>query len=340
VRTGGQHTDVTKAFSDLVAARQSFLLTGHERPDGDCLGSQVALYHLLRELEKDVFIINPDPVSGTYSFLQRHTPFGSHDGTHPLPEFEVAVLLDCSQLSRLGDLGAVVRASGADVAVVDHHVGSDAGDGAVCLVDSSAAATGVLVYELYEHYGVPIHEAAAEGIFLSLVADTGWFRYSNADARAFSIAARLVGSGVEASDLYDRIHRQHHVDSVRLLESVLSTHSFKLGGKYGYACLDKAAMAEASRIDFDTDTVLEPLRSVAGVEVVALFKEQSDGGVRMSLRASGDVDVAAIARSFGGGGHVKAAGASLEHPMSRCVEAVEAVVEEALRAVGRPGARA
>jgi phosphoesterase RecJ-like protein len=329
-----------KAIIDLIGAKQSFLLSGHERPDGDCLGAETALYHLLAALGKDARILNPDPLSATFEFLSRHTPFHSYARGQELPSFDVAVLLDCANLSRLDALGERIRQSGTMVAVIDHHVGSEHGDGAVCLVDRHAPSTGALVYRLFLRLAVPIPQPAAEGIFLSIVSDTGWFRYSNTDERALSIAAEMVRLGVEPSKLYDRINRQHHIDSVRLMQEVLGTHRFEFGGKYAYACIDRVAMAEANRIDFDTDAVLEPLRSVAGIEVVALFKERFDGAVKLSLRASGDIDVAAIAASCGGGGHVKAAGATLSYPLPRAVEIVGERIREALLAAGQLGAGA
>ncbi len=323
-----------KAFLDLIEERQSFLLSGHEHPDGDCLGAQVGLYHLLEAKGKKVAILNPDPVSRAYDFLLQHTPIEADSAGREVPECEVAVLLDCAQLTRLGALGEKVRSAGCMVAVVDHHVDSASGDGEVAFIDSSAAATGILVYRLYRELDLPISRAAAEGIFLSLVADTGWFRYSNADAEVFAAAAQLVEIGVQPSELFDRMYRRNHAESVDLLQQVLGTHRLMFDGKYGYACLDKAAMAQAAKIDFDTDAVMEPLRCIDGIEVVALFKERFDGGVKLSLRASGDIDVRRIAAEFGGGGHVKAAGATLEWPMGKSVELVQARVRRALEAAG------
>lgn len=324
-------------FLNFLAGTDRFLLTGHDRPDGDCLGSQVALYHLLTAQGKQVQIVNPDPITKVHDFLTRHTPFGAYDASAGLPAFDAVVLLDCSELSRLSEMGAKLRELDAKVAVIDHHIGSMDGDGVVNFVDSSAAATGTLIHRLFGLLGVPVSVAAAEGIFLSLVSDTGWFRYSNTDSEVFSTAAEMVELGVEPARVFDAIHRRNHVESVGLIESILRTHRFSLSGRYGYACLDKAVMAHASTIDFDPDAILEPMRSVDGIEVVALFKERFDGAVKLSLRSSGDVDVREIAKGFGGGGHVKAAGATLEHPIAKSVQLVEERVEEALVAARRSG---
>jgi bifunctional oligoribonuclease and PAP phosphatase NrnA len=311
------------SFVDLIRSRQKFLLTGHERPDGDCLGSQVALFHLLKALGKDVVIVNPDPITKTHEFLSRHTPIQAVRTGEPLPEFEVAVLLDCCQLSRLGDLGPRIQESRAVIAVVDHHVGSDRADGTVCYVDSTAAATGALVRRLYREFGVPVPLAAAEGIFLALVSDTGWFRYSNTDVEVLSLAAELLGIGVKSSEIYDQLYRRMHPGTAAIMAEAMGMHELKLQGRLAMVCLGRELCDRASRVDFDTDAVIDPLRSLEGVEVVAILKERFDGVVKLSMRAKGDVDVQRIAQTFGGGGHKKAAGATIAMPLAEAALAVE-----------------
>lgn len=323
-----------RTILDFFANHRSFLLTGHENPDGDCLGAQTALLHLLRALGKEAFIVNPDPIGKSFDFLQRHTPFAFARGEAPLPEFDAAVLLDCCQLSRVGQLGQRLQQSGAPIAVIDHHVGSENGDGAVCYVDATAAATGALIRRLFRELDVPLSAPAAEGVFLSLIADTGWFRYSNADAEVFAMASELVAAGVDVSLIYDSLYRRRHPQSTALLVEALATHRMLLGGRLALAVLDRGLMDRAAHIDFDPDQILEPLRSTEGVEVVALCKERFDGTVKVSLRARRDVDVQAIAGVWGGGGHKKAAGATLRMTLSAAAEAVEAEVLRALDAAG------
>jgi len=318
-------------FLDLLRGARRFLLTGHENPDGDCIGAQVALFHLLRALGKEVQIGNPDPLGRAYDFLLRHTPIGHLRGDDPLPAVDAVVLLDCCQLSRLGPLGRRIATSGAKIAVIDHHVGSESGDGDVAYVDPGAAATGALVRRLFRECSVPLSEPAAEGVFLSLVADTGWFRYSNADHEVFTMAAELVAAGVDGSVLFDRLYRRNHPDCAGLLGTALLRHSLRCDGRLAIACLDRDYMERAARADFDTDAVLDPLRSLDGVEVVALLKERFDGSVKVSLRARGDLDVQAVAATWGGGGHRKAAGATVRLALG---DAERAVVAEVQRALG------
>lgn len=322
---------VDSDFLDILDRGQRFLLTGHERPDGDCIGAEVALVHLLEALGKQAVICNPDPAPQAFDFLARHTTIDSVPDDGTVPDHDVLVLLDCAHLSRLGRLGQLVQDSSAPRVVIDHHVGSESGDGHACYVDASAPATGALVHRMFRHFGVDVSAAAAEGVFLSLVSDTGWFRYSNTTAEVFAVAAELVADGVDASRIYDAIHRRMHPDSVAFLATALGRSVLEMDGRFGHVVLEREMVDAAARLGFDLDGVMEPLRSVDGVEVVTMLKETSRG-VKVSLRASKDVDVQRIAASLGGGGHVKAAGATFDGTVDACLSAIRDRVEEALRA--------
>ena len=326
--------DLPEQFPDLIRQRRSFLLTGHENPDGDCVGAEIALFHLLEDLGKKVVIVNPDPLAHGMGFLAAETPFDHVRGNMSLPEFDVAVLLDCCQLSRTGALAAKIKERSPVIAVVDHHVGSEDGDGMVSYVDSTAAATGVLIHRLYRHFERPLSRVAATGVFLSLVSDTGWFRFANTDAEVLALAAELARVGVEPSALYDRLYRNMHSDSAGLLAATLDCHELRLDGKLALVCMGRQLMERAARIGFETDPVIDLLRSIVGVEVVALLKERFDGGVKLSLRAKADVDVQRVAASIGGGGHKKAAGASIPGSLADAAVSVEERVGAAIAAAG------
>ena len=324
-------------LSDLLRSHASFLLTGHENPDGDCVGAQVAMARLLQQLGKTATIVNPDPLSRSFEFLAEHTQFHFGRGAAELPDFDAVILLDCAQLSRVGALGKRLAASGKPIGVIDHHVGSEHGDGDVCYVDASAAATGALVRRLFREHEVELDRCAAEGVFLSLVSDTGWFRYSNADAEVFAMTSELISLGVDPSRVYDALYRRNHAESPKILAAALSRHRLLCDGRLAMVSLDKHLAERGAKVDFDTDAVLEPLRSIEGVEVVALLKQRFDGAVKCSLRARGDVDVQAIAGRFGGGGHKKAAGATIQLGLPDAERALEEAIQQALAAQDAAG---
>lgn len=317
-------------FFSLIERSERFVLTGHEHPDGDCLGSQVGLYHLLRGMGKSVRVVLPDAPLRNLDFLARHTPIEVFDPQVGLPPTDAVILVDCAELSRLGDLRAPIVAARPSIGVVDHHVDSERGDGDACFVDVDAAASGELVHRLYEHFRQPLTAAAAEGLFVALVADTGWFKYSNTDARVFALASRLLEHGVDVAAIYDQLHRRNDPDSVAVLADGIARSRVASSGRFGLILLERALVDRAGRIGLDLDQVMEPLRSVAGMEVVAMLKEVGVDRVKVSWRASGDVDVQAIARSFGGGGHKKAAGATVTGSLDSVEERVAAVVRRAV----------
>lgn len=300
----------------LIREKHRFLISGHVNPDGDCIGTQCALFHLLRDLGKEAIILNSDAPEPVFDFLGTHTSFGVHFAGDALPEHDVHFLTDCSTLARTGSVGVeAAKLSGIPRVVVDHHVGSDDGDGDLLLWDVDAPSAGCVVYELYRSFGAKMSKAAAEGVFVSIVADTGWFRYSNTSRAAFEIAADLIDAGLEPHKIYDAIYRRNPQASVSMLADGLSRASFEADGRIAVLALDAEYCARVRQNKFNTDSLLDPLRSVDGVEVVALLKVIQDGKVKISLRANDRAEVDGIARSFGGGGHRKAAGAALEGPL-------------------------
>ncbi len=337
---------------DILRRGSRFMLTGHESPDGDCLGSQVGMHELLTSMGKDVVIRNPDRMAAHYDFLGDLAPLRAFDPqladdaetdtAGGLPEVDVAILLDCAQMSRLGPLGPELtarrEAGRLKTLIVDHHVGSEvspAGDSH--FVNVSAAATGGMVYDLHKALDVEVSLAAATGIFVALVSDTGWFRYSNTDASVMAVAAELLAVGIDPSRIYDLLHRRESPESVGILGDVLSKVEMRLDGRMGLIPMDKRLTDRAVQANFDTDQVMEPVRSIGQVEAVALLKERFDGMLKVSLRSTGDLDVQKIAQELGGGGHVKAAGATTSLSLAECANRIEGLIEAALRGAAPAG---
>jgi phosphoesterase RecJ-like protein len=321
-----------ESFVDYLPRAGAIILTGHEHPDGDCLGSQIGLYHLLRGLGHEVRILLPDAPIRSLEFLCRTTPVAIHESGAELPPCDTLVLVDCAELGRLGALRDAVIRRRPRIAVVDHHVGSDRADGSIGFVDVEAAASGELVWRLYRELGRRPDAVAAEALYCALVADTGWFRYSNTDAKVFTIAADLVACGADPAAIYDRLYRCQPAQSLGILAEGIGRSEIELDGRVGFVAISHGLLERAARVGFDLDQVMEPLRSVGGIEVVVMLKELASDRVKVSLRASGEIDVQRIAKVFGGGGHKKAAGVTLELPMAESRARIRSAIAAALTA--------
>ena len=316
---------------EVIETNHSFVLSGHVAPDGDCLGAQVALFHLLRDQGKEVCIINADAPEPKFDFLQEHTSFHVLEPGRALPEHDVHCLLDCSTLDRLGRVGHAARKlHGVTRLVIDHHVGSDHGDGDVLLWDVDACSTGCLVYDLIRKMGAPMSMAAAEGVFLSIVSDTGWFRFSNTTDEALAIAADLVATGVKPQRIHQKLFERNAPETLGIMAEGLSLIEFEASGRLALCCMNKDFMERAVGVSFQTDEILNAMRAIDKVLLTLLLKERRDGRVKFSLRGSDTVDVDGLARKFGGGGHRKAAGAEIKGPLAQAKELVLAACLEEL----------
>lgn len=309
---------------DLLRSAENVLLTGHVRPDGDCIGAQAALARILGALGKQVTILNPDPPEDVFDYLSAAVPYGAYQGGD-VPDHDLLVLLDISELGRCGDLAAPLGAHPAKKLVIDHHVhhGDTWWDAA--LVDQTASATGVLVHRLARALDVELDPIAARGLFTSLVTDTGWFKYSNTDAETLLIAGELVQAGVAPHELFGSIFQRQAPELPHEIANLL--------GRLEYFADQRLALLTTSSPDDEpggsSDVLLDILRSVEVVEVVLFLRHASDGRFKLSARSKRDFDVNALARRFGGGGHIKASGATLEGPFETARAAlVEAALEE------------
>jgi len=292
---------------ELIGKGQRFLLVGHMRPDGDCLGSQAAMARVLEKLGKEVWIYNPDAPEPRYDYLGRDVKFRAYDGG-PLPQHDVSVLLDFCELSRTGAMEPALLAQASKKLVIDHHVPPGTPWWDEAFVDVRASATGILVRRIAALLGVELDAAAARGVFTSLVTDTGWFKYSNTDAETLAVASEMATLGVEPHRIYSALHQRQPAGHPPALARALERLEYHADGRI--AVIDLPASA-ADLAALDTDEVLDIVRAVERVEVVLLLREVPAGAVKLSARSKSSFDVHALAKQFGGGGHKKASGATI-----------------------------
>lgn len=333
-----------REFTAALKPGQRVCITTHVNPDGDGLGSEVALVHLLRGQGFDAIITNPSPTPPRFSFLfdDLRGVDRSAEAVKELRRSDLIIVLDISDLNRLGMLIDTVRDRGVPVACIDHHVSAGVLPPGPRYVDPEAAATGELVFEVAKGNGWPITHAAARGLYVAILTDTGGFRFSNTRPRTLRIAADLLESGVDAEDIYLEVYARAPEGRPRLFAEALQT--LVVEHEYGLAwvTVPPGAIERLGVSSDDLDGVVEFPRSIEGVRMALLFREISQGRVKVSLRSVGDVDVAAFAKVYGGGGHTKAAGLSLKGSLAEVQATVLRAAREylGLDGVGRREAEA
>jgi phosphoesterase RecJ-like protein len=316
-------------FVELVRRHRRILMTTHVRPDGDGLGSMLALDDVLRRQGKDVRLVISSPMTVRYRFLDPEHRIEQFTEAHGEPPVDLAVVLDTGTWNQLGDFGPVLRGLSADKVVIDHHQTQD-DLGARRFIDTSAEATGRLAYQAICALGSPLSERAANALFVAVAMDTGWFRHSNTRPATFALAEELVAAGARPEALYEQLFEQNTLPRLKLTGLILDRLTLTGDNRIAYTEIRRGDYLTTGASPQDSEDLVNYTRSLAGVEVGLLFMEQPRGGVKVSFRSRARVDVARLAERFGGGGHKLAAGAVLDLPLeearTRVLEAVRAAL--------------
>ncbi|HEX9393652.1 MAG TPA: bifunctional oligoribonuclease/PAP phosphatase NrnA [Gemmatimonadales bacterium] len=317
-----------KEVAAVFKAGSRVALTTHVNADGDGLGSEVGLWHLLAARGVRASITNPTPIPERFAFL---IPDGADQSDRAAKEIERAdavVVLDISDLGRIGDLGSAVQARRVPVACIDHHVSPGTLPPGPRLVAPEATATAELVFDLATTLGWPITADAARALYVGILTDTGGFRFSNTSPRALQVAGALLEGGVDPESIYEAVYASAPEGRIRLTAEVLQTLVVEGDVGLAWVTVPPGALERFEATADDLDGIVEFPRSIAGVRLALLFRQIANGRIKVSFRSMGAVDVAALAQQFGGGGHKKAAGASLDVSLA---EAQQRVLDAARR---------
>ncbi|HZS07395.1 MAG TPA: bifunctional oligoribonuclease/PAP phosphatase NrnA [Blastocatellia bacterium] len=286
---------------ELIENHQSFGVTSHIRPDGDALGSSLALFWILRGLGKEAEVIMCDDVPHAYEKLP---------GTDLVRvvadidrKYDAVFVIECSDVTRPG----LPKLKDQFVVNIDHH-STTAMYGSVNWIDSTAAAVGEMIYNLAKAIGARITPELASCVYAALLTDTGSFHFSNTTERTFKIASELVKHGAQPAKLSQAIFYCHPYSKVKLIGSVLSTLQRDESGHIAWIRMTKDVMQEAGASEEDTDGIINYPLTIGDVEAAAFFRELPNNTIRTSLRSKNRVNVARVAELFGGGGHANAAG--------------------------------
>jgi bifunctional oligoribonuclease and PAP phosphatase NrnA len=316
-------------IGQTLRENQSFAVLSHVRPDGDALGSQLALGLSLKKLGKDVRIWNEDGMLEKYSFLP-HDEFLTKPPAAP-EDVDVAIALDTAIQNRLGTTVASIKSAKVWINI-DHHP-SNPGYGDIVYIDPNSPATGQILFELMTNQKLPIDPAIAENLYVAISTDTGSFQYPNTTARTFEIAAELVRAGVDVGRVSQLTYESYPRRRIELLRDLLGTMRFAEDNRVASFSLSLATAKKLGVLPEDNEGLIDHLRAIQGVIVAVFFEELADGKVRVSMRSKSErVNVCAICEKFGGGGHVLAAGARVRGSLA---EVEQKVLEEVRNVVGR-----
>jgi phosphoesterase RecJ-like protein len=324
--------DILKVLEEA----ETFLISSHVNPDGDAVGSQIAFYSFLSDLGKVVSVVNSDPVPSVYRFLPNtevfriestsNTDIGS-DAYSRWEDAEVAIILDCGELKRVGEeLAARIRPR-RGLINIDHHL-SNGYFGTHNLVDTDACATAELVFHLMEYGGIEMDRDRAMCLYTAILTDTGCFKYNNTTAEAHRISARLIQEGVRPDLVAELVYEVTPYEKARLFGMALGTLRLSLDGKIAYMWVTQEMHRQTGTGSEDTDGFIDYIRSLKDIGVAIFFRETDKGDIKVSLRSKTDLDVSQIAATFGGGGHRAAAGCTISRPLD---ETVDTVVEAVAR---------
>jgi phosphoesterase RecJ-like protein len=293
------------AILNNIAKGERFLVAAHGNPDGDALASTMALTLALREMGKTAVAYNQDGLTEEMAFLPGSDTLVSELGDND--RFDVGFILDSGELRRAG----THLAEHCEMLVnIDHHPYSE-DFGSIYFVDETACATGALVYRILSEAGQAISPQVAVCIYTAILADTGSFRYSNADPEAFRIAAEMINKGVSPWDVASNLYENRPEKRLRLLAKALQTLTISKCGRYGSISVTSEMFSETETTSEHTDGFVNYPRSVQGVEVALFFRQVDPAKFKIGFRSKGRVDVGCLAREFGGGGHHNAAGATI-----------------------------
>jgi bifunctional oligoribonuclease and PAP phosphatase NrnA len=327
------YPQLSAEFARLLGALASrkIAVVGHARPDGDCIGSQVALARVLAALGFDVICVNADPVPRRLQFLTGGMTFLRTDDVLKSTEDRAAIFVDCADHARAGERLKVRYP--APAAVIDHHL-SNVGFAGANLVDSGSAATCEILAGVFFDNGLPVDAQSAAALYTGILTDTGQFRFNSTSRRCFVLAGELVARGAKPVEAGYELYERETFGKLKLLQHFLASLKLECGGRVCTGTLPAGIFEATGSNGEDTEGLVDYARSIEGVDIGALIEERADGSVKASLRAKEPayrVDLAAA--QFNGGGHACAAGLNLKRGTENFHTRLVAVLAQRIAAV-------
>jgi len=330
-----------QSFDQAIRAAERILLSTHENPDGDGLGSQLAFCEHLKDLGKECRILNCSEVPSIYRFLDSQGWLELYDRRRDedwLASCGLAVVFDLGDFRRLRAVGDGLRRHNVDIAAIDHHLQSgveESGSGRLykyVMLDYSAPSTGTLIWQYLNTYRQePITLTMAEALYTALITDTGSFRYNNTDERAHLMAIDMIRLGVKPYRIHQRVYEQRERSQVRLLGALTDHLKYSEDGRISWCALTREMLKKARATREDIDGFSDFIRTIKGVEVAVLLTEVDGDQTKVNLRSKGTVAINDVAQKLGGGGHPFASGAFVQQPWQEVIEVLLPMLEEKVK---------
>lgn len=312
---------IEEAISKIKDANQ-ISLASHVNPDGDNIGSLMALYLALKKLDKEVYIIKTDETPSDYMFLPAIDKIRDQN----LLETDLLIVLDCGDVERLGKTKYIIEKA-KTIINVDHHI-SNTEFGDYNIIDPKATATGEIVYELITKMGISIDKDIATCLYTAISTDTGSFMYDSVTEKTHEIIANLIRTGINVGDINIRLYQSRSIEKTNLFISSLATLKTYYDKKIATVKVTQEMIFDTNSTLEDSEGIIDFVREIDSVEVACLLKETEKNKIKISLRSKAYVDVAKISTVFNGGGHIRAAGCTIA---SDIVEAEKLIVDQIIK---------
>ena len=320
---------------EIILSANRTLLSTHENPDGDGLGSELAMAQYLIDNECDFKIINTSPLPHEYTFLDPDGIFETYnakDHSEWIKNADLAIIFDVGDFVRCRDVFNEITANKLNTINIDHHPHPENHSFALSIVDLKAAATGCMVFDFLKHnYNKPLNNQMLRGIYTAVMTDTGCFRHSNTDQKCHLIAMETLKNGVDTASIYQRIYENSTKTRVELLGYVLSNIHYELDGVLAWFQITQEMLNTTKATKSDVDGFTDFVRSIKNVQVALMIFDQLDGTCRVNLRGKGKYSVNRIANTLGGGGHRLAAGAIVEGNIENVIKDVIKISIESIQ---------
>jgi phosphoesterase RecJ-like protein len=308
---------------DAVRARRRFVISSHARPDGDSIGSQLAMAYALREMGREVAVVNADPAPPPLMAFPGVPDIRIAPGAEG--EFDAAIIMECGDLQRTGVTGL----ERFFVVNIDHHPGNTS-YGQINWFDPGAAACGEMVFDLVRALDVPLTRTIATHIYLAILTDTGSFHYSSISPRTFDICRECLEAGVDPVLVARNVYDSNNMGRLKLFGAVLGAMQIDQTGRIAIVYVDHEMARAAGGTYEDTEGLINLPLTVKEIEAVVFFKQEKGDRYRVSLRSKGNVDIGVIAKEYGGGGHKNAAGCAVSGPIEELQKALVGKIEGAI----------